>query len=169
MFTSKSQKKISIAVFGLYILLLIWLILFKFNINLTDLGYIRNVNLIPFKESLIINGHLDVSEIIYNVLIFVPLGVYVSIFTPKLPFIKKILPSLFLSLLLETLQFIFAIGASDITDVISNTVGGFLGIILFHFFKKLFREKFISIVNLIGLMIEIFALIMLIFLLVANR
>lgn len=169
MFTSKSQKKISIAVFGLYILLLIWLILFKFNINLTDLGYIRNVNLIPFKESLIINGHLDISEIIYNVLVFVPLGVYINIFTPKLPFIIKILPSLFLSLLLETLQFIFAIGASDITDVISNTVGGFLGIILFFLLKKLFREKFISIVNLIGLMIELFALIMLTLLLVANR
>lgn len=40
----------------------------------------RNINLIPFKEAMILNGKLELSEIIYNILVIVPLGVYVQIF-----------------------------------------------------------------------------------------
>lgn len=32
----------------------------------------RNINLIPFKEAMILNGKLELSEIIYNILVFVP-------------------------------------------------------------------------------------------------
>lgn len=89
MFKTKRQKAMSAIVCGLYIFLLIWLILFKFNINFADLDHMRNINLIPFQESLIVNGRIDLKEIIYNILVFVPLGVYVSMFKSNWPFGKK--------------------------------------------------------------------------------
>lgn len=47
------------------------------------------INLIPFKESMIVIGQLEIEEIIYNILVFVPLGVYVSIIFNKWSFRKK--------------------------------------------------------------------------------
>ncbi len=49
----KTIVKISLA---LYILLLTWIIVFKFRIDITSLKYIRSINLIPFKTNGAING-----------------------------------------------------------------------------------------------------------------
>ncbi|HHW69774.1 MAG TPA: VanZ family protein [Clostridiales bacterium] len=77
---------------------------------------IRKVNLIPFSESVIINDKIDYTEIYLNVLVFVPFGIYISILKPDWSFIRKVIPIAETSLLFETLQYIFAIGAADITD-----------------------------------------------------
>lgn len=170
MFKTKKQKIMSLIVCGIYMFLLIWLILFKFNFNfnLTELDRIRNINLIPFKESIVVNGRLGIKEIVYNILVFVPLGVYVSIIFYKCSFGKKILPALCMSILFETIQFVFAIGASDITDVIGNTLGGIMGIVCYMLFNKIFKNKSITVINVLGLIIEILALAMLAILFVAN-
>lgn len=94
MFTSKKQKIITYTVFGVYLFLLIWLILFKFSTNPFELDRFRNINLIPFRQSLAVNGKLAVDEIIYNMLVFVPFGVYTAFLLPKQNFLKK-RPSLF--------------------------------------------------------------------------
>jgi glycopeptide antibiotics resistance protein len=39
----------------------------------------RSVNLIPFREALLLHGKLDFGELIMNVVIFVPLGIYAGI------------------------------------------------------------------------------------------
>lgn len=168
MFKTKRQKNLSLVVFSIYMILLTWLILFKFAINIYDLDHIRNINIIPFRESMIVNGKLELSEIIYNILVFVPLGVYISIFKQNWSFIKKVMPSFCLSLLFEILQFTFAIGASDITDIIGNTLGGIIGIAVCFLFKKILKEKYIRIVNIIGIIVEIVAILMLVILLTSN-
>ena len=168
MFNSKRQRNMSYVVFGIYIILLIWLILFKFTTNFSELDYIRSINFMPFGGSLITNGRIDIKEIVYNVLVFVPLGVYVGVFKPTWPFLKKAIPSLCLSLLFEILQFVFAIGASDITDLIGNTLGGVIGIFIFLFFNKIFKKKNITIINCIGLIVEFLAIAMLGLLLIVN-
>lgn len=48
----------------------------KFNITPADLPHLRNINLILYGDSGIINGQLDVWELVENILIFVPFGVY---------------------------------------------------------------------------------------------
>jgi len=160
MLETKKQKNVSIVVFGIYLVLLSWLILFKFSINFSNLGHIRNINLIPFHEPLIINGKVQFREIYYNVLVFVPFGVYLHIFKFDWSFLKKIVPCLCLSLIFEVLQFIFAIGASDITDVMANTLGGMIGIAAAILFHKIFKNKFITIVNVLGLIILSLAILM---------
>ncbi len=168
MFKSKKQENISYTVFGIYMVLLAWLILFKFSINFSELDHIRNINFVPFRGSAIINGHVDISEIIYNILVFVPLGVYVSIFKPDWSLLRKALPGLFISLLFEALQFIFAIGASDITDLLGNTIGGLVGIVVFFLLKTIFKQKYITVINSIGLVVEVIGVAMLGILIIAN-
>lgn len=145
MFKTKRQKKLSFILFGIYIFLLAWLILFKFSFDFNRLPYIRNINLIPYHEPTIINGKVAINEMIYNLLVFVPLGVYISIFKSEWSFLKKAVPGFCLSLLFETLQFAFAIGASDITDVIGNTLGGIIGVVLCILFHKVFKNKTVPI------------------------
>ena len=168
MFISKNQKIMSFIVVGIYLFLLVWLIIFKFNTNFANIDHIRNINLIPFKESMIVNGKVDIQEILYHVLVFVPIGVYVNIFKNDWSFAKKILPALCLSLVFELVQFIFAIGASDITDVIGNTLGGIAGLICYIIFKKIFESKTITVINVSGLVIDVIAITMLAVLLIAN-
>ena len=141
--------------FIIYLIALFWIILFKFNVPFSNLGYMRNVNLIPFSESLIINGKLDLGEIIMNVVIFVPLGIYVGAIFKKWAPMKNLLFILSISLVCEVFQFILGIGASDITDVITNTAGGIIGLIIYKGIEKIFKnsvrtQKFINVIASIG-------------------
>ena len=80
----------------------------------------RSINLIPFHESLIINGKLDFREIIMNAAIFIPLGIYSGILFKKWIIGKRIFLFFLISLTYEVSQFILGVGASDITDIINN-------------------------------------------------
>lgn len=165
---SKKQKNMAFIVFGGYFLLLIWLILFKFQIDISNMDTIRSINVIPFHYSNEIGGKFHLKEVIYNVLVFVPLGVYIQFFKPKWPFLLKTLLGLCISFIFECLQYIFSIGASDITDIIDNTLGGILGILMAMILEKIYKEKSITIVNVIGLIIEVTALAMITVLFIAN-
>ena len=57
-------------------------------------------------------------------IIFAPLGIYLKMLkTESSKAVKLYFVVSGISLIFETLQFIFGIGASDITDVITNTAG----------------------------------------------
>lgn len=66
------------------------------------------------------------------------------------------------------MQYILAIGASDITDIIGNTLGGIAGIVCYILLEKIFKNKCITIINTLGLAIEILVVVMLAVLLLAN-
>ena len=162
------SKRTTILIFGIYMFLLIWLILFKFVTSLDDLSHLRNLNLIPFHGSMIVNGKLNFREIIYNILVFVPLGVYINIFYHKWPWYKKVAICLGISLFFETAQYVFAIGASDITDLIDNTLGGICGIVLANLFMRMSKEKYMFIINIIGGVIELLAIFLIVILKLSN-
>lgn len=168
MFQSKFQRIFSHIVFVIYFALLIWLVLFKFSINLKELGSIRSVNMIPFYYDTEIGFAFHFKEVLYNVLIFIPLGVCIDIYKSDWSFGKKILPGLCISLLFEILQFAFALGASDITDIITNTIGGVIGIMLCMLLQKIFPRKYITVICVLGFIVEILAVLLLAILLIAN-
>lgn len=168
MFQSKLQRNLSYLVFAVYLVLLAWLVLFKFETNLSRMEHIRGINLIPFYYDTEVSLMLHAKEVSYNVLIFVPLGVYVCMFRPKWSMVKKLLPGFALSLLFEALQYIFAIGATDITDLITNTLGGALGIALFLLLQRLFKKRCATVVNVIGGTVEVLGLFLLGILIVSN-
>ena len=85
----------------------------------------RQVNLIPFKD-LILNGKTEYDESIMNVIIFLPLGIYTGTLIKKWNFSTHMLSFLILTLMIESIHFTFKIGAFDITDVVTNTLGGII-------------------------------------------
>ena len=75
------QDKLTYVLFVVYLIGLIWILLFKLGVHFSYMGNSRSINLIPFSEPLMLNGKIDFGEIIMNVLIFVPIGIYAGIFT----------------------------------------------------------------------------------------
>lgn len=115
----------------------------------------RSVNLIPFRNLLTSNGKVDIGETIMNVIIFMPLGIYTGVLFKRWPFKNNVFFFVLVSLIFEALQFIFRIGAFDITDIITNTAGGIIGLMIFKVIEKLFNnnmktQKFINIIAASG-------------------
>jgi glycopeptide antibiotics resistance protein len=146
-----NQVKLTFGLFVVYFLVLIWIILFKMQFSFNTLPHFRGLNLIPFAGSVIENNHLNYSEIILNMIIFIPFGLYLSMLKLDWPFWKKIISIAGVSLLLELLQFLFAIGGTDITDLISNTLGGVVGIGLYVMFSKILKERTNKILSILAL------------------
>lgn len=64
--------------------------------------------------------------------------------------VKKIAPAFFISLAIEIFQFILSIGVTDITDLLGNTLGGIIGIVIFYLLAKLFKNKTIEVFNILA-------------------
>lgn len=167
---NNNQKKLTIGLFTLYFLVLTWIILFKMQFSFYNLVGVRSFNLTPFHGSMIVNGKIDMKEIIYNVIVFIPFGIYICMINSKWSLLKKILPVASVSLIYEVLQYIFAIGASDITDFIGNTLGGIIGIAIYFLISKLFKsnQKMNKVLNIIALIITILIVVFLSFLIIVN-
>lgn len=73
----KREKKVTFILLGIYLILLTWIILFKTQFSISQIGHIRSLNLIPFGASVIVNGKLDFDEIVNNAIVFIPVGVYI--------------------------------------------------------------------------------------------
>lgn len=144
------QNTITAGLLVVYLFALTWIILFKMQFSFQDLPDFRRINLIPFAGSVIKNDQIDIGEILYNVLAFIPFGIYISMLKPRWSFLKKIAVIAGVSLLFEVLQFIFAIGGSDITDLMGNTLGGIIGAGVYVVFCKLFRTKANKILNVLA-------------------
>lgn len=146
------SKNLTRGILIFYWLALAWIILLKMSFSFAGLPHFRNLNLIPFAESVIVNGQINPVEIVENMAAFVPFGVLVHTLWDKKPLIIQILPMLLSSLLFEAAQYVFAIGASDVTDLLMNTLGGIVGIGVAALLAKLFRDSWKLIVNVVSLL-----------------
>jgi glycopeptide antibiotics resistance protein len=116
------------ALLVIYLLAMVWILLFKLSVQFSYMAE-RRVNLIPFKNPV-------PGEIVMNIIVFVPLGLYVGVLFKAWHYINKILLFFLVSLLFETLQFVLGVGSFDSTDLINNTVGGIIGWVLFELIEK---------------------------------
>jgi len=153
-------NRLTTVLFIIYLIAICWILLFKLGVRFSYMGN-RSVNLIPFREPLILNG-----ENILNVVIFVPLGVYAGILFERWIFGKKLLFFFLLSSIVEGLQYILRVGAFDVTDIIMNTLGGIFGWIIFKGLDKAFNnsikaQKFINIIAATGTILMILLLVLL--------
>jgi D-alanyl-D-alanine carboxypeptidase (penicillin-binding protein 5/6) len=76
-----------------------------------------------------------------NFLIFIPFGLLLGVNLKKATFWQKLACVLLFSVAAEVVQFVFAIGVADITDVIMNTSGGLLGLLLYGMSRKRVDSK----------------------------
>lgn len=133
----KQIYKVSLVV---YLLFLLWLVLFKFSsdpFSVLANYQSRSLNLIPFAGF----SSGNVREMVDNVIVFVPLGLLLGINFRHIAFWRKLAYIFMFSAVAEVAQFVFAIGTTDITDVITNTLGGLLGLAAYDLGSKYVDNK----------------------------
>ena len=103
-------------------------------VGLPTVQFIRfefNLNWIPFADML-----RDLRGTILNVILFVPLGFFLPLLWEKFRRMKPtLLFGLHMTIAIELLQ-LFTYRVTDINDIITNTLGTFLGFCLFRFLKR---------------------------------
>ena len=154
------HKRVKSILFIVYFLLLTWIIVFKMELSMSNLVAERSINFIPFKESAIVNGRISFSEIINNAIVFIPVGVFTAMLADNLKFIKMAAVPFGISLFYEITQYIFAVGACDITDLINNTLGGIVGILIFKLRRKVLGDKAFKVVNIFSIICVVLIVIM---------
>lgn len=133
-----NTTKIILAVYGI---LLTWIVLCKMSFSVAEMSWlegVRAVNLEPFRYS-IIDGRIPTRDTVLNLLIFLPLGVYLSML--DVPVLRAVFYGCLISLGFEVSQYALAIGVSDVTDVITNTAGTLIGVVLYAMVRLLFANK----------------------------
>lgn len=157
----------------LYMLFLIWALLFKLN----DVGqiklsyYLLNsmtpkerflYDIVPFQFSHPIR--LQQLFVVLNAFIFAPFGFFLPIKDDKIKILKHLLICFLISLSFEIIQFFTLIGCFATDDLITNTLGYLIGLLLYMtFFIKLsdkMKFKLIYIFNIILLVIVVFGFVM---------
>lgn len=137
----KNKKLIKI-LFYIYIAFLILFVVLKFDgsferiISLhnsiieNEKDGLRNINLIPFRS---ISPYLrNITEpyafknILANILVFIPLGFFVSNKNSKNVF-KTLVICISVILSIECIQLLFKIGFFDVDDIILNFIGSLIG------------------------------------------
>ncbi|MDO1450161.1 VanZ family protein [Rhodocytophaga aerolata] len=152
--------RLTTGLFIIYLIALYWILLLKFGVRFSYMGN-RTANLIPFSQQVFLT-----SENILNVIIFVPLGIYAGILFERWLFGKKLLFFFLLSLLVEALQYILRIGVFDVTDLVTNTVGAVIGLIIVKGLDKAFNDraksqKFINLIAATGTFVLILLFVLL--------
>jgi len=118
--------------FAAYLFILLWLVLFKFSydpIAVVRDFQTRSFNLIPFTRA-------HRGEMIANLVAFIPFGVMLGVNFKEVSFSYKMAVISAFSLAVEIIQYSLAIGVADITDLITNTIGGFIGLAAYVTFGK---------------------------------
>ena len=160
-----------------------WFILLFYLFLLIDTVFfsrdsLRSVNLIPFnsiKEYIMVDNGFGEYRLVDmniwgNVLMFIPLGIYILVHGKKLSLTKCVLLIIGSSVFIEIVQFIFAKGAADIDDVILNTLGGVIGIGIYKIFAKTFKtdEKIKMAIATLSMVVGIPILLLVMILVIVN-
>lgn len=124
-------------------------LLFRYNVILDVRREMhRSLNLIPFHTiraylggGYPLRGTAVVSNILGNIVVFIPCGLFLQVIRKRKTFWMGVLAVAVAACAVEALQYAFGLGASDIDDVILNTCGGAIGVLLYALFRKLFRNE----------------------------
>ncbi|MDR1159229.1 MAG: VanZ family protein [Syntrophomonadaceae bacterium] len=151
----EKQSTLTIVLMVVYLLLLIGIVMFKLPFYSEISDGVRMINLIPLQGSFDENRVILLHEIVDNTLLFIPLGIYICALKNEWPFKKKFFSIIGVSLSFEVLQFIFALGRSDITDILDNALGGIIGIGIYVLLSWAFKSKTVKVVNMLALTVTV--------------
>ena len=129
-----------VALFVVYLVLLTWVVLWKLQMPYVGEGALRHIKLVPFIPTAD-DGASEPSEVIANVVLFVPFGVYLGLLAPSLPWWKLAGVIAGSSLAIEVGQWVLRVGSCDITDLVVNTAGGLAGLGLFVLARRRLQDR----------------------------
>ncbi|HFI2446720.1 TPA: VanZ family protein [Streptococcus suis] len=152
-------RKISMFLFLTYLLLLTWMIVFKMDLSILAGRYsTAQINLIPLAGTAVYDGVLNFPEIFFNVVSFIPFGIYMEILFRKASWTVNLLVILLVSLAFEVVQYILLLGIADITDLLANGLGGAIGINIMYVLTSIWHEKTYARMNVFSLVLTIFVI-----------
>ncbi len=160
----KLQDLILITIYIVYILFMAKILLFKnvppSEIFSSDREISRILSIVPFYSIMKYynSGVLwaSVLNVIGNIAIFIPFGLYLMMYTKNNTCKKVAITSLITSLVVELVQFVLDIGIADIDDIILNTLGGVAGAFIYRILKLILKsDKRVKISLIIGVFILI--------------
>lgn len=178
---NKRKRIETVFLYGVFIcyLLLLIKILFLSRVSLLELfnshrTINRSINLIPFYSirSYIFGSselvkRFAFGNVVGNIVLFIPFGIYLPLFKNDKRMLTNLLFIFIVSLFVEILQGLLAIGASDIDDIILNCLGGGIGILAYKFLlfilqdEKKVRTPITILSSIIGLPVTFYLLFML--------
>lgn len=126
--------------FGIFVILLAWIVLWKLEVPYVGSGSLRDIKLVPFAPSGGAGGSAPV-EVAINLVLFVPFGVYLGLLVPSWAWWQRLGVIVGTSLMFEVTQYVLAIGRSDLSDVMSNTAGGLIGLGLLALARHRFGSR----------------------------
>jgi glycopeptide antibiotics resistance protein len=131
-----------VALLVIYLILLAWIVLWKLDVPYIGAaaGLPRPIKLIPFVPSAEAGGSAPL-EVVANVLLFVPFGIYLGLLAPTWRWWKLTGVLVAASLVLETTQHVLSTGSFDTTDIIANSLGGLAGVGLLVLARRRLRTR----------------------------
>lgn len=151
-----------IVLFVVYLVLLAWLVLWRYEVPWVGAGALRQVKLVPFASSAGAGASAP-REVVANFVFFVPAGIYLALLAANWTWWKTTAVLAGGSLLLEVVQYALAVGASDVTDIVANTAGGLAGLGLVTLLRRRLRDRTLTVMTracLIGTVLAVMAVAM---------
>lgn len=149
---NKKEEHRLVLAWTLFIVYMVFLMYFLFFAEIMGRTYIDrdyHYNLTPFREirrfivyRRTLGWFAVLSNLLGNVLAFVPFGMTLPMLTPKCRnFFHIVLLGFDFSLFVETIQLISKVGSFDVDDLILNTLGAALGYLVYRLIRRYFRRK----------------------------
>lgn len=146
---SKHTKRrcISVILFVAYICVLVYFLFFAENMGRTHTVRSYSYNLIPLKEINRFITHRAALgakavwlNLAGNVAAFIPFGLFIiPVSGRKLSVGAAVLLTFDVSVFVEIIQLITKVGSFDVDDLILNTIGGIVGVLMYKLFKRIER------------------------------
>ncbi|QIK69871.1 hypothetical protein G7062_06005 [Erysipelothrix sp. HDW6C] len=148
------KRRLLILLFAVYTFKIIDLTFFPLPLNpiaLLDIKvnfpidnpYLQPINLVPFSN---ITALKDLKEPLLNILMMAPFGIFLPAISNRFNFKRTTIASFIFSATIECLQLLLSLSTGaiiryfDVTDIITNTLGGMVGYSLFIIVvQRLFR------------------------------
>lgn len=138
--TFNIRREVILSTFIFYVILLVHLTVFREenrigNVELS-IRSLDQINLTPFVHTFKLTEGVTLFDYYYNlygnILWFIPMGFGTAYLMKKKPFFfKTLLIGFSVSFSIETMQFLFQTGIADIDDLIFNTTGTLVGLLLY--------------------------------------
>ena len=154
------NRRILVALFALYLVLLTWIILWKLELPYVGaaMGLEKPWKLIPFIPTADA-GWSNPLEVLANILFFVPFGLYLGLLAPAWRW-RAVSVFAVASLALELTQHLISVGSFDSTDVIANTAGGVVGLALLAVARRRLSAGALTRVLVVGAAVLLLAVVL---------
>lgn len=164
----KTLNFISKILFISYMIIFVWIVIFKcgfvddlkithqFQSRLSFWERIINTSEIENMIYRIQIGeyfHRGILEPFLNIVIFIPVGLYITFFQKEKRIFNTYVTSILISLAIELTQLATMIGGFSFLDLVTNVAGGLIG---YFIYRLIYNESRIRVLNITSIAISIF-------------